>query len=1517
MKIKKIVALLLVFLLCIGIFPVSAFADDSEGNVVAAEETVEQIIEEVESNESEESSASTEPVPVIETEEESISNDDVEIVEEENEDEIIPDETSVEEVIAEETSNEDGEQADEPNMSELEIPEDEIEPIEEVAETVDGAVEEAKEIVEDAASNDVIISEADDSWKEAGLLVISNGVLVPYNPNDEGVASKRGIPSGIYYRDLYGAHGSDLNGYYIKAGGRFDSWVYGNNSWWPASSGVYSPNLGRNVYNGAMFCNEGPNHYKTQSGVLAIPIRPSQESGWSMDVNGYGDYTMTGSGVPGYKQEGLYSGYIPEYSNSTWTQISLVYGVARGMGGMVESGNTNITAAASTLINNIVFGYIGLGSDKVFHGKPLMTTSTAVNQQMAQILVRCEVYSKEKGLTGSKSGDNTLNLLRGSGFSTTDVTGWYVKSGTASFSNTGYFRIYKSQSSGNQVYVYATNAITFDSGAPISLVKTSADADASVMDCIKDNPLYTLAGAKYEIHEGSENGPVVATLTTDTDGKASTSQKFAVGTVLYAKETVAPSGYVLNTKAYPLTVSADSSQNVFRVSDKPTFDPNRMAIRKTGTTNEYIHGAVFKAEFFASTWANPEKLQRTWYFESDSNGVIQFNEAHIAHGYDSYDSDPLYKANGNTVFPLGCVRVTEVKAADGYILPEETAGRVFLFIKQGGSNPQSGAEAQAFWGKSSGGEITGDEVYGIYNMTNDGLHAVNEEALTAVMVKTSDDGKVDGFKFKLSREDGETWYGVSDESGNIYVADENYQIVESAETTFKNLTNGVYRLSEIDPGVYAPYEIIVSTVKSNESGESVEEVLATFKIDSEESSISSALTESGKFEFTTGDFEIADLGEGDSIKISIKNRKPVIKTFATNGNENEKSIVCGYDALVWDMVECENLIPGHKYVAYGELFDASTGESLGVKAHSNVLKADKTTMNLSVKFVFDSTDYKGKTLVVYEELKDVTYDDIELLVAEHKDSNDKDQQVSVLDIGTTASGIGGKVALPLHDAVVEDTVHLNNLIVGKGYTVSGKLIDKDTEEVIATAQKVFTATSSSMDVTMTFVVDLREYVGKSVVVFEYLYDKTEITEDDVPVAEHSELNDEDQTVEVVEPKIGTYAADPNGNKLLSVRKDVDLVDTVYYENLVPGLTYELSGILMNVATGEPLMVNGKEVVVTETFVPEEANGTYEMHFKFDATDLGDFTVVVFEGLKYKDEELCEHKVLEDLDQTVYFPKIRTKATDGNGSNVFPVSGTIKIVDTVSYNNLIVGKEYEVVGTLHDKATGEALKDANGNVITAKATFTAETKDGHVDVVFEVDASLISKHTVVVFETLYEDERELYVHADVNDEEQTVYFPEIGTMLTDDSGKKSLDPKHSVTLIDEVSYTNLEPGVEYTLIGKIMDLETGKVLVIDGKEVVAEMKFTPDAPNGVVKMKFTFRGDDLRGKTIVAFEYVYRNELLMAKHDDLKDKNQTVTFGVPTGDDNDMTIYWIVLGVSVVALAGLIVALIKVRKKKNK
>lgn len=571
--------------------------------------------------------------------------------------------------------------------------------------------------------------EEDLTWMDAGLLLLVNGTLVPYNPatgeaDPSAVGGgKRAVPSGIYYSDTLGAHGSDLNGTYIKSGGQYDSWVYGNNQWWPYSTGVLSPYTNKRVRTDMLYCNDGPSHYKTESGVLAIPIRPSQESGWSTDVNGYGSYTTRSTGVPTYKSESLYTKLVPNYSAATWTQINLIYGVARGMGGMTESGNTNITAAASTLISNVVFGYIGLGSDKAFHGKPVMTSNNAVNTQMLEILVRCEVYSKEKGLTGSASGDNTVAAIKAKGYTATNTSGWYVKSGTAASTAMGYFQINRSQSNGNQIYIYATNEITFDSGNTISLKKTTLNA-SSVAACIQNNPLYTLQGAVYEIHQGSANGTVVETLTTNANGEAAGTKKYPLGTKLYAVEKTAPSGYLLNTSPVELTVSANG--NVFNVSDRPTFDPNNLVITKTGSDSTRIEGAVFKAEFFASNWADPSKLLRTWYFQSDAMGVVRLMEGYLATGY---TSDSLFKIDGSVVIPLGCIQVTEVKTANGYLLPQGNDAKVFMFIRQGGTKAtQMGKPAGAYWGNGSADPLNSETPKGIYQITND----ADSQALTAV-----------------------------------------------------------------------------------------------------------------------------------------------------------------------------------------------------------------------------------------------------------------------------------------------------------------------------------------------------------------------------------------------------------------------------------------------------------------------------------------------------------------------------------------------------------------------------------------------------------------------------------------------------------------------------------------------------------------------------------------------------------------------------------------------------------------
>ena len=679
-------------------------------------------------------------------------------------------------------------------------------------------------------------------WMDAGLLLLVDGVLVPYNPvTGEYDASRlsggtRAIPSGIYYSDTLGAHSSDLNGSYIKSGGLYDSWVYGDNQWWPYSTGVVSPYTNRRVRTDMLYCNDGPSHYKTESGVLAIPIRPSQESGWSMDVNGYGNYTTRATGVPTYKNESLYTKMVPNYSAATWTQINLIYGVARGMGGMVESGNTNITAAASTLITNVVFGFVGLGSDKVFHGKPVLTSSSAVNKQMLEILVRCEVYSKEKNLTGSASGDNTVNALKAAGYTATDTTGWYVASGTAASSSMGYFQINRSQSNGNQVYIYATNEITFDNGKTISLKKTTQNS-TNVAACIQDNPLYTLQGAVYEIHQGSATGTVVETLTTNANGEATGTKKYAIGTKLFAVETTAPSGYLLNATPVELTVS--TGNNVFNVSDTPTFDPNSLLITKTGNASERISGAVFKFEFYGSNWADSTKLLRTWYVQSNSSGTVRLSENFLASGY---TSDPLFKLNGTVVVPLGCVVVTEVKAASGYLLPTGNDAKVFMFIRQGGTKTaQMGKPAGAYWGNGSADPLSSDNPKGIYTIQNDAdktqLTAENTEVYGAPFsVQKIDPSSIplQGAIFKVeyfnagwfdSTKLERTWYFRTDSNGYFTLKQSHLADGYTSDELFptNKIPLGIMRIREIK----APqgFELVSFTgvwrLKQHESGSSV------------------------------------------------------------------------------------------------------------------------------------------------------------------------------------------------------------------------------------------------------------------------------------------------------------------------------------------------------------------------------------------------------------------------------------------------------------------------------------------------------------------------------------------------------------------------------------------------------------------------------------------------------------------------------------------------------------------------
>ena len=120
--------------------------------------------------------------------------------------------------------------------------------------------------------------------------------------------------------------------------------------------------------------------------------------------------------------------------------------------------------------------------------------------------------------------------------------------------------------------------------------------------------------------------------------------------------------------------------------------------------------------------------------------------------------------------------------------------------------------------------------------------------------------------------------------------------------------------------------------------------------------------------------------------------------------------------------------------------------------------------------------------------------------------------------------------------------------------------------------------------------------------------------------------------------------------------------------------------------------------------------------------------------------------------------------------------------------------------------------------------------------------------------------------------------EIGTTALDqETGSHLSNPDQEVTLIDTIEYEGLKKGEEYRLTGTLIDQETGEPILVDGKAVTAETTFTAKKSSGSVEVKFTFDGSGLQGKTIVVFEELYQEDLKLAVHADLEDKDQTIYF----------------------------------------
>lgn len=584
-------------------------------------------------------------------------------------------------------------------------------------------------------------------------------------------------------------------------------------------------------------------------------------------------------------------------------------------------------------------------------------------------------------------------------------------------------------------------------------------------------------------------------------------------------------------------------------------------------------------------------------------------------------------------------------------------------------------------------------------------------------------------------------------------------------------------------------------------------------------------------------------------------------------------------AKIIDTVSYSSLLPGKEYTVTGTLMNKKIGEPVlidGKKVTAGTtFVAEKAEGSVEVVFEFDASAIAGTTVVAFESME---YKGIE--VAVHADIEDENQTVYIPDVHTTATATDTEdhVTGANKEVTITDEVALTGLKVGNEYTVKGVLMDKTTgkgllvDEKQIVSEETFVADKADMTITLTYTLDASKLAGTTTVVFETLY--TEGKE----VGRHHDLTDEGQTVYI--PEIHTTAADQKTEiNHTKSEETATIIDTVLYSHLLPGKEYTVKGVFMNKETGEEVLIDDKPITAETTFTPEKSEGSVDVIFTFDSSLVAPKTVVAFETLEYKGIEIAVHADIEDKDQTVYVPKIKTTAIgEDTEDHIEKAKEDAVIIDTVEYKGLEVGREYVMTGKLVDKVNGEVITDAEGNDIIACETFIAETEEGSIDITFTFDSSALAGKSLVAFETLYTEEKEVAVHADITDEGQTVHIPEIHTTATDKvTGDHDGVVAKETTVLDEVFYTNLIPGKEYTVSGKLMVKETGEPLTVDGKEVTAEKTFVAEEVDGSIILEFTFDSSALAGKKIVAFEDVIYEGISIGTHEDLTDEDQTISY----------------------------------------
>lgn len=1169
--------------------------------------------------------------------------------------------------------------------------------------------------------------------------------------------------------------------------------------------------------------------------------------------------------------------------------------------------------------------------------------------------------------------------------------------------------------------------LQFTAYGSVYLEKTSANPSFS-----DGCGIYTTKGIEYTVYsDAARTVPAKAFKRNDDGSFSNTDPKFVIGdnnksnalyfpigVKYYYKETKTNDYFAMDTSpaskqnftlAEGNAVSADVQivpNNALKLSeqDSPVSDPVGLQLSKTDSegitvanttganpdtfTGPDLSGAVFRMDYYNDYYdtvnadgsipgAAPES---TWYFQTKLNAAtgeyrFAYTESFLAPGYTS--SAIKYNDEGFAALPLGTVVMYEVNPPQGYNNAGamiNAAGAVDNQVFIGQVRPDGKGRARTFvrgTGDSAFETNQSGQQVRVFTTAQAGTPVALAEEVTRVGFSVT---KIDHVTYEEMED---VFFRVTSSTGEShYIKTGSKGFYSSEGVPHSRYTNAYDRLFDNDPSNDTIDGVNIAELDCGLwfYGTADESEWTTDKIDDTKMAcrydealvFTEIVTDANRGKQMIVDFTVS-LTEPNVIKnLGVWTNVPDIQlsSLESDAFTGTHASVPGTETVIKDIVSYKYLTAGKTFTLKGIIMELLEDGSVTplMDAQGNLIRSNevftvdssfvKTAQekcgDVTVTFSFDGSNLAGKSFVVYEYLFDgesdalievdgdeVKTDGAKLNTAgeviSHADSGDENQTGVFYSLKTYASGkSGANIAEISKSTEITDSVYCTGLDTGFEYRLDGalKYVDRqgqikdilDKEGNPLTVSKHFISENGNDVVEMIFPAfdgtQLLDENGKlitdGIVVYEKLY------WNDTLLVSHEDINDKDQTVFI--PEIGTTATSESGTKTVYSKKDVTIIDKVSYRNFIIGKKYTVQGIAMDPATGMPYLdENGAEITAETTFTAETADGSVDVTFTFDAVSLSGSTIVIFEHMYHNGVEIAAHTDIEDEDQTVYVAKISTTARDeSTGMQNGVISDKAVIIDTVSYENLEIGKNHTVIGYLMDNETGKLFMNGIFPVM-ATEVFTPQAKEGSVDVRFEFDSSSLEGHELVVFEYVYTDDSEepVATHEDINSVSQTVSYPELKTTARDAStGTNKGKVAETVTIIDTVSYTNLIIGKKYTVKGILMDHATGEPYTVNGKTVTAEKTFTAETSDGFIEIEFTFDGSALEGKSIVVFENLYHEGIEVGSHADLEDEGQTIDFppsGPPhTGDRSPVVPVVIAM---LFALGGIVIA-IRVRSKKK-